>query len=88
MLELTTTATLVAFLIDVDDRRVCIHADDLRAHLHLDDGTTCDVDTITRAAVRAGLVDEPADSIWFDVTDAGYDVIAAAAPEQASEAAA
>lgn len=71
MPELPTTATLHAFLTDVANRKVWLHAEDLLPYMHLDDDEPADVTVMVGMLERRGLIELHPSDTHYVLTDEG-----------------
>ncbi|AGL19521.1 hypothetical protein [Actinoplanes sp. N902-109] len=78
--QLEPTKVLVALLADVDNRRVLTSEHDFGAYLELPSEEPADVGTALWAMERAGWVRQPTDSLVWELTGRGREVLDRGAP--------
>jgi hypothetical protein len=78
--HLAQNAALIAFLGDIDARRVLTYEPTFAVHLELPGDEPADVTVLAGVAERAGLAIQPADGLLWQLTDRGREVLDRGAP--------
>jgi hypothetical protein len=80
MAELEPTVALIAFLRDVRDRKVITNEHDGQIYLELPGDPPAQVSDMACALEDAGWIREPADSVVWELTGRGGEVLDRGAP--------